>query len=94
MMFQRPTGAGESNLRPRNIVPIKQFHLQTFCARAELLRVKTGAIQQLHLTDARNGIDRQQSVENDVALRFLASLASRALFRGFVFFQISGGQSP
>lgn len=94
MMLQRPTSAGESNLRPRNIIPIEQFHVQTFRTRSELFPVKTGAVHQLHLTDPRNGIDCQQSVENDVALRFLAGLASRALFRGFVFFQISCGQRP
>src|SRR5689334_14727403 len=94
MVLQRPTSAGESNLRPRNIVPIEQFYFQTFRTRAELLRVKTGAIHQLHLTDARNGIDRQQSVENNVALRLFTGLASRALLRGFIFFQISSGQRP
>ena len=94
IVFERPTRARESNLRPRNIVPIEQFDLETFRTRAKSLRVKSGAIHQLHLADARYGVNREQSFENDVALRFLAGFTARAILRRFVFFQIACRQRP
>ena len=68
---------------------MKQSDFQTFVTRAKLFRVKSGAINQLHLTDAWDRVNRKQAFNNDVAPRLLTGFASRAVFGCFVFFQIA-----
>jgi hypothetical protein len=56
-VVQRPAHAGECNLRPRNIVPRKQRHIEAFRAAAEIFGIETRAGHPLHLRQARSGID-------------------------------------
>src|SRR5690606_35755666 len=93
-LSERPMDAGESKLAPGDVLPFEKRDLQTFGTCREVRRGKLGAIHDLHLTDARNVVDRQHVANADVGIRLLPRLAPRAILRRLPMFHEAGGQRP
>src|SRR5262249_17450959 len=74
-LMQRPAHRGESDVVPRDPVEFEQANLQTLRPRADVVGDQACPIHQLHLADARDGIDREQGLDLDPGARLLPGFA-------------------
>src|SRR5665213_2254450 len=93
-MVQSPFDARKGEFAPRYLTPRKQPDFEAFGTRRKNRLLDFCAIHQMHLAYVRHGIDREQTVDDDVGAGFLARFAAGALLRRFMFFQKSGRQGP
>src|SRR5690349_3931826 len=93
-MIERPTHRGEGEVVPRDVAPGEELDLEAFGAGGELRAREMRAIDQLHLADARNVIDRQQAVDDDPRIGLFPGFADRAGERRLVKLEKSRGQGP
>src|SRR6516164_7559928 len=94
IMLQRPADRGERELAPWDLLPVEEPDLETFRSGLDRLVEQPGTIDQLHLADPRDVINRQQSFDLDSRPGFLPGLALSAGARRFVELEIAGRQGP
>ena len=84
IMLQRPADRWESQLGPRDLLPVEEADLKALGPGGDRLVEQPGAIDQLHLADARDVVDRQQPFDLDPRPRLLPGLALGASARRFI----------
>ncbi len=85
---------GEGDVVPGDLVPGEERHLLAFRPGLEARARQAGAVDHLHLADARDRVDAQQQFDLYGRARFFPGLARRTLFRGLVVFHVARGQGP
>ena len=84
----------ECDATPRDVVPCEHTNLQTFLPRRYTRFCKPCAIHDLDLADAADIVEREDAVQLYVGPSLLHRLAPGARFRGFVHFEVAGGEGP
>ena len=65
VLLQRPRDRWKGDVPPRDLVPARQHHLEAFRPGRECLVLKMRQVHDLHLGDARDGVDGKQPVNHD-----------------------------
>lgn len=75
---QRPMGDRESQVIPRNFIPVKPFHLKAFRARFEVRFFHPCEVLDVYLADTWE-VDRDKWLDDfDVGFRFFPSFPDSA----------------
>lgn len=81
--------------RPRDLVPGKQPRLEALLARLKMRRaVEPRAVDQLHLTDPGDTVDRQKPVKSDPRASLLEGFATSALLGSLLVLKVARRQRP
>src|SRR5262249_13637975 len=91
---ERPADRGKRDLRPGNIVPREQPHLGALRPGRDVGRGQARAVDDLHLREARDGVDGEHALDLDLGARLLPGLAQRTVGRGLVQLEVAGRQGP
>src|SRR5882724_436395 len=91
---ESPADRGEGDLRPRDFVPSEQPDLGAFRPGRDVRRGQVRAIDDLHLREPRDRVDREHALDLDLGARLLPGLAKRAVGGGLVQLVIAGRQGP
>src|SRR5271167_3694056 len=75
IVLKRPSYRRESEFAPRDLLPLEEPDLKALRSRLDGLVQQAGTIDQLHLADPRNVVNRQQSFDLDPRPRLFPSLA-------------------
>ena len=94
MMLERPMHARKGQRFPGYILPGEQLGLKAFGARREIRRNECRAEYQLHLRNARHGINREQPIDFDFGQRLFPRLPRGALRRRFALFHVARRNRP
>src|SRR5215469_9484004 len=65
VVVERPAYRRKGDVVPGDLVPAEESDLKAFGTGGELGRCQVGAVDDLHLADARDIIDGEQSVDGD-----------------------------
>src|SRR5262249_11610494 len=89
-----PADGGEGDLRPWNFFPREEADLGALRSGRHLGREQPGAIDDLHLREPGDGVDREHALDLDLGARLLPGLAQRAVGRALVQLEIAGRKRP
>src|SRR5580658_5202022 len=94
VVVERPAHRGEGEVVPGDLLPGEELDLEALGPGREFRRRQMGAIDELHLADARNVVDGEQAVDSDARLRLFPGLADGPGRRRFIELEVSGRQGP
>src|SRR5271169_1453134 len=94
IVLKRPSYRRESELAPRDLPPLEEPDLEALRSGLDGLVQQARAVDQLHLADPRNIVNRQQSFDLDPRPGLLPSLALGSGAGRFIELKIASGQGP